>query len=155
MPPPPREVEQNWPFIPIALGLLAILALCVAFVYFRQGPRTDIVGLRERLDELTTERLRAKTANVNADTSALDRQIKELRGKLAPLEEREDEDRRRAAAEAEAQRLREEAQRVREEESNFRRQCKALKEKRISDLTVNDVETLRQCGTSVPLPAIP
>lgn len=126
-------------FLVITAGLIAVFA-----VSYLTKTEQSIDTLREQLSGLTTRQLNIRMANRDADTAVLDRQINELRSKLASLEEAED--RRRAAAEA---------QKREREELAFQKRCEALKKKRISELTVNDVEMLKQCGLSIPRVPLP
>lgn len=117
----------------------------VAYIAVRSASSSDIDTLREQLSDLMTKQLRAKMANRDADTSKLDGRIKELRSKLASLEQAE-----------ESRKHEDEMKKLREKELAFRKRCEALKDKRISDLTVNDVQLLNECGASTPrLPSIP
>jgi hypothetical protein len=129
-------------FVIPAVFILIFVAKMTYWIAVHPAP-PDIATLRARLVDLTSRQQAARAANSGADTSDLDRQIKDLQGELAILEN-----------EAEAGRRQDELRKLREEEVALKRRCEALREKRISDLTVNDVEILKKCGVAVPpLPA--
>jgi hypothetical protein len=132
-----RVGKEKLSYVYIGVILAAFVVMMVAWASLgnHAGSKTD----GDLLLQLTTEQIRAKLANKDADTTSLDRRIQELRAKLA-----QDESKQQLA------RQQEEIQRDRAAQAAFQKRCEATKQKRVSDLTVNDVEFLKECGVSVP-----
>jgi vacuolar-type H+-ATPase subunit I/STV1 len=96
----------------VAFIMLVLLMFYSGTVYKR---RTNIIALRWQLNELTMKQLRAKT--VNADTNKLNKQIEELRSRLASLEQKNEEYRKYGGARIEEYRQQYETQMRREADS--------------------------------------
>ena len=141
-------------FIIPALGIVMLVVVLAPHDDLQKNESPDrnlpkLDRLRDQLSVLTTKQLKIKPANPSADTGSLDVQIAELRKRLEPLEadeQRANERRERQKAEEERQKAEAAALKA---EQEFQRKCGKLKEKKIADLTVNDVEELRECGVHV------
>ncbi len=95
--------------------------------------------------------------DISTDTSELDQQIEEVRDRIARLEKEEELqnyiDQRLKEAEQprkEDEKEKREAKRLEEEAVALQKRCAALKDKKMSDLTINEVEVLKQCGLTIP-----
>ena len=80
----------------VAFLIMMLVAIIFGGLYTGNSPDINDVSenaLREQLSKLTTEQLRAKMANRDADTSGLDKKIEELRTRLAPFDQKDEEDR--------------------------------------------------------------
>jgi chromosome segregation ATPase len=142
--PSERENTRNTRLAVVLVVAFIILVLLMFYSGTVYKRRTNIIALRLQLSELTMKQLRAKT--VNADTNKLNKQIEELRSRLAFLEQKNEEYRKHGGARIEEYRKQYETQMRREADSASHRRCDALKEKHISDLTLDDVELLKECG---------
>ncbi|MGA2725637.1 MAG: hypothetical protein ABSG79_24900 [Bryobacteraceae bacterium] len=114
-------------------------------------------SIASKINDLEIRELIARGKSADVDTTEIDKQLAPLRARLAQLQPRHDQEveTRRLQQEAEAQRQKEEQERkllqtMKLEAAELEKRCEAVRSKRIADLTVNDVELLKQCGTPVP-----
>jgi hypothetical protein len=126
--------------------LLGLLGLCVYSFVSDSLVEAEYSGLVKQVEALEVKRLSTLSSDRNADTSKLDSQIAELKPKLAKLEPRHQ------ALEAQRDKALEESQRQKAValERQFQKRCETLRSKRIADLTLNDVDGLKQCGIDPP-----
>jgi len=145
--------------------VLAIIAI-VLFINVRSSSgRAALLpvkrgDLQKRLEDLMQEQAQAKVSG--RDTTSIDAEIKAVRSKIEILDQRDESDRKLKAYMLELEqkadeqrRLEEERRKEEKEAATLQNRCEAVKEKRLSDLTVNDVELLRRCGVelhSIPIP---
>jgi hypothetical protein len=114
------------------------------------SPEADYSTVESRINELEVKRLMA--VEHSEGTTQIDNELAHLRPRLEKLRpghdvamERAAEEAKRAAEEAEKRRM----ERFEKEQAEFQKRCESIRSKRVVDLTVNDLEFLKQCGTDV------
>lgn len=147
------------------LGLFVLLGLIIALFASRSenvdesrsGGRvmSEYDSVSAEINALEVKELIAQ--RTSADKTALEKQLSDLRLRLAKLEPAHERE-----MEAERQRQQEQARRAEQAQSEaaekaeqkkaaeFQQACEDLKAKKISDLTVGDLDLLKRCGLPTP-----
>ena len=110
----------------------------------------DYETVESHINELEVKRLIA--VEHSEGTAKIDKELAQLRSRLEKLRPSHDaamqraaEEAKRAADEAEKRKMKQ----YEEEQVAFQKRCEAARSKRIADLTVNDLEVLKACGTNI------
>jgi predicted SprT family Zn-dependent metalloprotease len=103
----------------------------------------DYSTVESQVNQLEVKRLLAQENS--EDTSEIDRQIANFKVRLEELRPSHDAEVRRQAQEAEREKMKQ----YEKEQAEFQKRCEATRSKRVVELTVNDLQLLKQCGTDV------
>jgi predicted transcriptional regulator len=140
-----------------SLALCFTLALLLAGCEKMKYDASEYSAVASRINNLEIQELIARGKNADVDTAEIDKQLAPLRARLAELQPRHDREveAELSQAEGEAQRQRQEQeqqsiQAMKREAAELEKRCEGVRSKRIVDLTINDVELLKQCGTPIP-----
>lgn len=147
----PHSAKRSWLF---SLALLVPLAWMIITVFNKTAASDDdeYYVVDSRIAELEIKRVAA--VEHSEDTKQIDNELAQLRPRLEKLRQshvatamkRAAEEGQRAADEAEKRKMKQ----YEEEHAAFQKRCEATRSKRITDLTVKDLDLLKSCGTSIP-----
>jgi hypothetical protein len=160
------RVLTQGPFLGPVL-VIGLFVVTLLFLWLR-GPSNHITTLEvngadeysllvSKINDLEIRALIARGNNAETDTTDIDKQLAPLKKRLAQLQPHHDQEleAKRLQQEAEAQRQKREQEqqlieKMKREAEELQKRCEAVRAKRIADLTINDVDLLKQCGTPVP-----